>query len=162
IAYELGYRAQLGDRVSGSISTFYNDYDDIRSTTPTGPFGFPVYFENNLEGETYGVEVSSDYQVLDWWRLHAGDDFLKEHIHVKPGEIDFTHGLNETADPENQAFLRSSMDLPENLEFDLNGRFIDMLTINNGPKEGTVPGYFELDARLGWHLNKNLELSVVG
>ena len=27
---------------SGSISTYYNDYDKIRSTTPSAPFGFPV------------------------------------------------------------------------------------------------------------------------
>jgi len=162
IAYEVGYRAQLTDKVSGSVSTYYNDYTKIRSTTPSAPFGFPIYLQNNLEGETYGVEVSGDYQMLDWWRLHAGYDFLKEHIHVVPGEVDFTHGLNETADPQNQVFLRSSMDLPQNMEFDAGGRFIDSLTINNGPTAATVPGYFELEARLAWHPTKNLEISVVG
>jgi iron complex outermembrane receptor protein len=162
IAYELGYRAQLGDNISGSLSTFYNDYTKIRSTTPSAPFGFPIYFQNNLEGETYGFELSTDYQMLDWWRWHAGYDFLKEHIHVTPGQVDFTNGLNETADPQNQVFLRSSMDLPQNMEFDTGGRFIDSLTINNGPTPATVPGYFELDARLAWHPTKNLEISVVG
>ena len=95
--------------------------------TPTPPqlWRFPIYFQNNLEGETYGVEVSADYQMLDWWRLHAGYDFLKEHIHVKPGEIDFTNGLNETADPQNQFSFRSSMDLPENIEFDTGLRYVD-------------------------------------
>jgi iron complex outermembrane receptor protein len=164
IAYELGYRAQLGDKVSGSISTYYNDYTNIRSTTPgpTSSFGLPLVFQNNLEGQTYGIEVSSDYQMLDWWRWHAGYDFLKEDIHVKPGEVDYDNGLNETADPQNQVFLRSSMDLPQNMEFDTGGRFIDSLTINNGPTAATVPGYFELDARLAWHPTKNIEISVVG
>jgi iron complex outermembrane receptor protein len=162
IAYEVGYRAQLGDKVSGSISTYYNDYSKIRSTTPTSPFGFPIYLQNNLEGETYGVEVSADYQMLDWWRLHAGYDFLKEHIHVRPGEVDFTHGLNETADPQNQVSFRSSMDLPEDMEFDTGLRWVDTLPINNGPTAATVPGYFELEARLAWHPTKDLEISVVG
>jgi iron complex outermembrane receptor protein len=27
---------------------------------------------------------------------------------------------------------------------------------------GTVPSYFELNVRIGWHPTKNLELSVVG
>jgi len=162
IAYELGYRAEVSDQVSGSLSTFYNDYSKLRSLTPSGPSGFPVLVENNLEGETYGFELSTDYQVLKWWRLHAGYDFLKEHIHVRPGEVDAAHGLNETADPENQVFLRSSMDLPQNMEFDLGGRFIDSLTTNSGATVGTVPGYFELDARLAWHPTKNLEISVVG
>jgi iron complex outermembrane receptor protein len=164
IAYELGYRAQLGDKVSGSISTYYNDYSNIRSTTP-GPastFLLPIVLQNNLEGETYGIEVSADYQALDWWRLHAGYDFLKEHIHVKPGEVDFTHGLNETADPQNQVSFRSSMDLPQNMEFDTGLRWVDTLTINNGPTAGTVPSYFELEARLAWHPTKDLEISIVG
>jgi len=39
---------------------------------------------------------------------------------------------------------------------------VDTLHNNNGPNAGTVPSYFELDARLGWHLTKRVELSVVG
>ena len=162
IAYEVGYRAELGDKVSGSLSTFYNEYSKIRSLTPTGSTGFPVYVQNNLEGETYGLELSTDYQMLDWWRWHAGYDFLQEHIHVRPGQVDATNGLNETADPENQVFLRSSMDLPQNIEFDTEGRYIDPLPTNDGATAETVPGYFELNARLAWHPTKNIEISVVG
>jgi len=164
IAYELGYRAQLADKVSASISTYYNDYSKIRSTTP-GPerdIDLPIVFQNNLEGQTYGVEMSSDYQMLDWWRWHAGYDYIQEHIHVAPGETDYTHGLNETADPSNQVFLRSSMDLIQNIQFDAEGRYIDEFTINNGPTAATVPDYFELNLRLAWHATKNLVLSVAG
>ena len=165
IAYELGYRAQLGDKFSGSISTYYNDYSKIRSLTPTpGSLlaGLPFYVQNNLEGATDGVEVSADYQMLDWWRWHAGYDFLQENIHVKPGEIDATNGLNETADPQHQFSIRSSMDLPQNIEFDTGLRWVDSLTINNIAVAGTVPSYFELDVRFAWHPTKNLEISVVG
>ena len=115
IAYELGYRAQLGSRFSTSISTFYNDYDDIRSTSPSPPpalFGLPLVYQNNLEGETYGVELSASYRLFDWWRLHGGYDFLSEDIHVKSGKTDFNNALNETADPEHKFSIRSSMDLP--------------------------------------------------
>jgi iron complex outermembrane receptor protein len=164
IAYELGYRAQFGDKISGSVSTYYNQYGDIRSTTPgpTSTLGVPITFQNNLEGATDGVEVSADYQMLDWWRWHAGYDFLQENIHVRPGETDFTHGLNETADPKHQFSIRSSMDLPENIEFDTGLRWVDDLRVNDGPTAGTVPSYFELDARLAWHPTKNLEISIVG
>ena len=165
IAYEAGYRAQLGDKVSGSVSTYYNDYSKIRSLTPTPTSliaGFPLYVQNNLEGETYGIEVSTDYQMLDWWRLHAGYNYLQEHIHVRPGEVDATHGLNETADPQNQFSFRSSMDLPQNIEFDTELRYVDQLPINNLATAGIVPSYYELDARLAWHPTKNLEISIVG
>jgi iron complex outermembrane receptor protein len=171
IAYEVGYRAQLASRLSGSVSTFYNDYDDLRSTTATPTtatyvFPFPVYFQNNLEGDTYGLELSATYQMLDWWRLHAGYDLLQEHIHVKPGEVDATGATNETADPQQQWSVRSSMDLPRNLQLDATVRWVDTLHINNGPTAGpvvgTVPSYFELDTRLAWHATKRLELSLVG
>jgi iron complex outermembrane receptor protein len=171
IAYEVGYRAALASRLSGSISVFYNDYDDLRSTTATPTtatyvFPYPVYFQNNLEGDTYGVELSTSYQVLDWWRLHAGYDLLQEHIHVKPGEVDATGATNETADPQQQFALRSAMDLPRNVQFNTALRWVDELHINNGPTGGAVvgivPSYFELDSRLAWHVTSQLELSLVG
>ena len=167
VAYELGYRAQITSKFSGSLSAFYNDYHNLRSEsekiTPTSLTSLiDINFQNNLEGDTYGFELSADYQLLTWWRLHAGYDLLKENIHVKPGAIDVDKGLNETADPENQVFLRSSMDLPGHTELDANARWIDTVRNNNGSTVGTVPGYFELDVRLGWHVTKNLEVSIVG
>jgi iron complex outermembrane receptor protein len=171
VAYEVGYRAQIGSRLSASLSAYYNDYDNLRSTTQTPAtflyvFPYPIYFQNNLEGETHGLELSTTYQVLDWWRVHAGYDLLLEHLHVKPGQVDATGATNETADPKGQASLRSSMDLPRNIAFDAALRWVDALQINNGPTggpvTGLVPSYFEFDARIGWHITKNLELSLAG
>jgi iron complex outermembrane receptor protein len=121
-----------------------------------------LFFQNNLEGQTYGTELSATYQMLDWWRLHGGYDLLKEDIHVKPGQYDFNNALNETADPQQQFQVRSSMDLPRNVEFDADLRWVDTLHNNNGSTPGTVPSYFELGTRIGWRLSKNVELSIVG
>jgi iron complex outermembrane receptor protein len=166
IAYELGYRAQLGSKVDTAISLFYNDYDHLRSTTPGTPgfpsFGFPLVFANNLEAQTYGFEFTANYQVLSWWRLHAGYDLLKEHVRVKPGETDFNDALNETADPEQQWSLRSSMDLPHNVSLDSNLRWVDTLHNNNGPTPGSVPDYYELDVRLAWQATPEIQFSIVG
>lgn len=162
IAYEAGYRAQLGKKVSGSISIFYNDYDNLRGLYLTDGTSLPYIFVNSLTGDTYGLEVSADFQVLDWWHLHAGYDWLQEDIHVKTGQHDVYQALNETADPANQVFLRSSMDLPGRVELSASARWIDTVHNNNFATAGTVPDYFELDARLGWHATKNLEVSVVG
>lgn len=162
IAYELGYRAQMSRKLSGSLSAFYNDYDNLRSLSETPTTIVPLYWGNNLEGDTWGFELSADYQILDWWRLHGGYDFLKENIHVKPGQTDLDNGLGETADPENQVFLRSSMDLPWRTELDTSFRWIDTVHNNNGGVAGTVPAYAEMDVRLGWHATKNLEISIVG
>ncbi len=171
IAYEVGYRAALASRLSGSISAFYNDYDDLRSTTATPTtatyvFPYPIFFQNNLAGDTYGFELSASYQLLDWWRLHAGYNLLQENIHVKPGEVDATGATNETADPQQQVALRSAMDLPRNVQFNAALRWVDELHINNGPTGGPVvglvPSYFELDTRLAWHATQHLEFALVG
>jgi iron complex outermembrane recepter protein len=164
VAYELGYRAQLSEKLSTSISTFFNNYTDIRSAsnTPGGVLGLPIVFQNNLLAQTWGIEWTADYQVLDWWRLHAGYDLLNEDVWIAPGQVDINHGLNETADPANQVFLRSSMDLPGNLELDPAFRWVDSFVYNNGGVPATVPSYAELDVRLGWHVTANFELSVTG
>lgn len=167
IAYELGYRAQLGSNFSASLATFFNNYDDVRSTSLSPPdpvFGlpFPLFYENNLEGQTYGFELSVDYRMLDWWRLRGGYTFLEADIHVKPGRADFNNALNETADPRHQFSLRSSMDLPGNLELDAGLRWVDSFQFNNSSVPDTVPSYFELDVRLAWRPTKNLEVSIVG
>jgi iron complex outermembrane recepter protein len=171
IAYEAGYRAALTQQLTGSLSIFYNDYSNLRSTTatsatPTYPYPYPVYFRNNLEGDTYGAELSASYQVLDWWRLHLGYDLLRENIRVQPGAMDATDATNETADPQQQVKLRSSMDLPGNITLDAALRWVDELHINNGPTSGpvvgVVPSYYELDSRLAWQLSRKLVLSLVG
>jgi iron complex outermembrane receptor protein len=162
IAYELGYRAQLGPKLSASISAFYNDYDHVRSLSFTPATILPLFFANNLEGETYGFEFNGTYQLFDWWRLHGGYDLLKENIRVESGQTDINNALNETSDPQQQFSFRSSMDLPHQMELDAGLRWVDILHNNNAATPGTVPSYFELDARLAWHPTKNLELSIVG
>jgi iron complex outermembrane recepter protein len=167
IAYELGYRGQLGPKVVASVSTFYNVYTDVRSTSTNNTpdslgLPLPLFFQNNLKAQTYGSELTTTYQMLSWWRLHGGYDLLKENIQIKSGTQDFNNGLNETSDPQQQFSVRSSMDLTRYVDLDTGLRWVDTLHNNNGATPGTVPSYFELDARIGWRVAKNVELSIVG
>ena len=162
IAYELGYRAQLSSLFTASVSSFFNHYDDIRSTTFTPATILPLFFANGLEGDTYGLEFSGAYQASEVWSLHAGYTLLKEHLHVKPGQTDLNGALNETEDPQHQFSLRSSLNLPRHVELDNALRWVDTLRTNNGAVPGSVPSYFELDTRLAWHAGDRFELSAVG
>jgi iron complex outermembrane receptor protein len=162
IAYEVGYRVQLNSKATASVSSFYNRYNDIRSISLTPVTLFPVYFANSLRGDTYGLEFSGNYQVSDAWSLHAGYTLLQEHLRVKPGGYDLDNALFETADPEHQFSLRSSLNLPWHAELDTGLRWVDTLHTDNGPTPATVPSYFELDARLAWHARERLELSLAG
>jgi len=167
IAYEIGYRAQLNSALSTSVSTFYNSYGNIRSTAPspnpTLPgLPFPLIFRNDVEGHTYGMELSASYRVLEWWRLHAGYTLLQESLHVKPGAVDFNDAHNETADPQQQASLRFEWSLGSRMDLNAALRWVDSLPINNGPTVENVPSYLELNARLGWRPSERLELSISG
>jgi len=162
IAYELGYRTQWSPRLAASLAVFYNRYDDVRSTSTTPATILPFFFANNLKGETHGLELSVTSQLTDRWRLQGSYNLLKEHLRVKPGRKDLNSARNETADPEQQFSLRSSLNLPHGWELDADLRWVDSLLINNGTAAATVPSYTELNLRLGWSPTPGIELSLVG
>jgi iron complex outermembrane receptor protein len=162
VAYELGFRGKIYQRLTGSLSIFHNDYSDVRSVAPSPPAGLPLVIRNDLEGSTDGAELAFDAQVRRGWRIHGSYTLLRRDLRVRPGRVDVNNALNETADPDHQFLLGSSVDLPGGIELDLHYRWVDSLEVNNGGVPATVPSYSELDARIGYELSMNLSLSIVG
>jgi iron complex outermembrane receptor protein len=156
IAYEVGYRADPTPNVSFSISTFYNVYDELRSAERGAGGGFPFILGNKMEGNTYGVEMWGNYRVNDWWRLSAGYNYFKKELDIKSDSTDTTSVPGSETDPRYQFSLRSSMNLPHNVELDIALRSIGGLSSTN------VPNYSALDARLGWWVTKSVEVSLAG
>ena len=143
--------------MSLSVSTFYNDYDDLRTAEPgPPPAGIPITLANGLRAHSYGVELATVYQVSDGWRLRGGYTFVKKDLSLKPGSADLNAGQGEGNDPEHQFLIQSSADLPGRLELDAVFRFVDALP---APR---VPSYADLDLRLGWKATEHLELAVIG
>ncbi|HEX2583796.1 MAG TPA: TonB-dependent receptor [Steroidobacteraceae bacterium] len=162
VAYEAGYRTQITNRTLLSIATFYNDYQHLRSTSITPATIIPFYFENNLQGYTYGAELNGTYEATDWWQLRLGYTFLSEHLRVAADKFDLSNAHNETADPEHQIVLRSLFELPRNVQVDASWRWVDELLVNNGPNVGRVPSYLEMDLNVGWRINDRFSLSIAG
>jgi iron complex outermembrane receptor protein len=162
LAYEAGYRAQWHSSLTTTLSGYYNEYDDVRSTRITPATVIPFYFANDLAGHSYGLEFTGRLQLTDSWLLQAGYNLIETRLHVKNGRFDLSGARNETADPEQQVSLRSSLDLASRIELTAGLRWVDVLHNNNGPTPGVVPRYIELDARLAWHVGNHLELSVTG
>ncbi|MFL6604655.1 MAG: TonB-dependent receptor plug domain-containing protein, partial [Steroidobacteraceae bacterium] len=160
-AYELGYRGEISSTLTGSLSTFYNEYRDVRSTSITPGTVIPLFFANNIAGHTDGLELSARYQVADFWTLQVGYDYLQESLHVRPGQFDLGNARNETADPRHQAAVRSAVSLALHFELDASLRWVDALRLQTGPVTDEVPSYFELDTRVAWAL-QGLELALVG
>ncbi|HLB87135.1 MAG TPA: hypothetical protein VJK29_05725, partial [Terriglobales bacterium] len=102
------------------------------------------------------AELWGSYQVLDWWRLSAGYNWLQEKLRFKEGSRD-TFGVAAAGnDPTNQVSVRSAMNLPHNLEWDATLRMVGALPSPN------VPSYVTADMRLGWTVWKGLEVSLIG
>jgi iron complex outermembrane receptor protein len=157
IAYELGYRSQQFEHISLSIAPFYHDYDHVRSLEQIHPpFPFPIVFGNGKSGQAYGAELSAEIQATDRWLIRTGYTELQIHIRPKPGSTDPTAGSAESHDSNHQFLLRSSLDLPKNLQFDSTFRAVSRIANQK------VPAYAELDLRLAWAPNSALELSIVG
>jgi iron complex outermembrane receptor protein len=157
IAYELGWRVQPHEKVSVSWAAFYNEHDNIRSAEPgPPPFGIPITFGNGVEGESYGLEMSSLVQLTDWWRVRGGYTFVEKNLSVKSDSSDLNRATAESDDPQQQMLVQSMMDLPGDFELDTVLRYVDTLP------NADVPGYAGLDVRLAWKPNKNVELALVG
>jgi iron complex outermembrane receptor protein len=121
LAYEAGWRVRPHPHLFISLATFFNEYDDLR-TTSLGP---PFLIENNAEGEIYGAELEGTWQATTTWRLMFGYTLLQEDIRVKPGRVDLNDGRGELFDPEQQLQIRSSLDLSPNIELDAWLRYVD-------------------------------------
>jgi iron complex outermembrane receptor protein len=157
IAYELGYRVQPTQRMAVAIATFYHDYDDLRSLEPVRPPApFPAVVANGIRGHTAGAELTADFHATEAWRLEAGWTELRVHSESKPGSRDVTSTRSQALDSNHQARLRSMLDLPGNLEFDVTGRYVSEIA------NQSVPAYREVDAQLTWQPTPAWELSLIG
>ena len=166
IAFELGYRAHLGARFFFDLATFYSIYDDLLSVEPGSLFraadSDPPYLvalaviDNRMNSSIYGAELAVDVQAGKNWRLRAAHTLLNIDIDIDEGSAYFAGQEWEGVSPRHQLSLRSLLDLPCGLEFDLWGRYVGALP------DIDMDGYLSLDARLGWKLSDRLELSIVG
>ena len=147
LAYEIGYRIQPTKRLSFDIATFYNVYDgiinDVRDET----------FENVYDGETYGIENTVNWAAFDRWKLAGGYTYFHENI-FSSSKSSFL-----ADDPHNQFNIRSLLNLPYRMELDTALFYVDGFSID---EEQEVSEYFRFDVRIGWHITKNVEASLVG
>jgi len=157
LSYELGYRTHPHEKVSLSASTFYNHYDRLRSIEQVNPpRPFPMVIGNGLKGASYGVELTADYQISNWWRVRGGYTEMRIHIRPEATSTDRSNGSGESHDPNRHFILRSSLEPISRLQIDSTFRFVSEIANQR------LPGYAELDLRLAWLPKRSLEFSITG
>lgn len=161
IAYEAGYRTTFAKSVSVDITGFYNDYRDLRSVAPGTPYFngtsmvLPLKFTNNLMGRTYGVEIATVWQMLDWWRWDANYSWLHTQLNDQGN-------AQVGVSPEQRVSLRGALSPRQDIDLDFWFRYADTNLSVGTLGDSYIKGYVSLDLRLAWRPYKDIELSLVG
>ncbi len=157
-AYELGYRTRPTQWATLDIAAFYNDYSDVigqgnpTGTIPAAPFPYLVMpMDNLIRGETYGGEISLTLHPSESWRLITSYSLLLGHFEGRRG-ADASSIAREF--PNHQVVLRSSHDLNDKTNLDIQFRYVDQVP--------NVPAYLTADVRLAYRPHPDFEVALVG
>ncbi|MFW5443711.1 MAG: TonB-dependent receptor plug domain-containing protein [Methylococcaceae bacterium] len=164
ISYEVGYRTTFIENVSIDFTAFYNDYRNLISgengsfvpPTLTSPAMIPFYIENNNSAHTYGFEIATVWQMLDWWRWDANYSLLKTDFD-RP-EAEDTIGSS----PQQHLSIRSAISPWKNINLDILFRYVDTNIAKSSFGTTVINDYVSMDIRLAWQPANDIELSLVG
>jgi len=169
-SFELGWRQQLTPDVFLDVAGFYNDYEQLITfefrqprLASDGRTILPLFSENAVDGTAYGAETSLTWFPWPFWHIVGSYGFLRLQLEPDPGRLDL--GGVETFErdsPRHQVHLRSSVDLPAGLAFDVLFRYVDHVGTTGDPALGVTPKFMNVDVRLGWEIRTGIEISAVG
>ena len=170
LAYELGYRWQLAPALALDLASFHNHYTGLASLefgTPfidpnTGQTIVPIVNRNLIDGRADGLETLLTFSPQSYWRLALTWSYIDMRLD-SPGMDLNRNRFAAGSTPRNQVGVRSYLDLPHDLQLDVQYRVLsavrELPQIVNG--EG-IAGYQELDVRLGWRPADRLRFSLDG
>ena len=166
LAWEAGYRAELTRQVALDAAFFVHVYDDLLTAEPGAAeivqdaivphINFPFFSGNKMEGATRGGEFALALRPAPLWRVQAAYTYLQMDLDIAADSGDPGTFNVEDQIPHHQFALRVQFDPLAKVEVDLDLRYVDDL-------EGLeVDSYAELDARVGWRVSEETEISLVG
>jgi len=165
VAWELGCRFPLAERISVDLAAYYNRYDELRTvdviSNPPGPF--EAVFGNNMNGDTHGIEIDVHWNIRPGLELHANYTRLEIDLDLVNGSADTQSLGSADASPTHQANVWLAADLDHNLKLDAAIRYVGKLELDQSAAGLPATGeYLALDARLGWTPLPGLELALAG
>jgi iron complex outermembrane receptor protein len=166
-AYELGYRTTFSRKFSIDFASYFNNYKSQQTLEPGAPIlevtpspmhlVLPLIYENLLDGEAHGFEISTNWKIANRWNASAGYAFEEIHMHTEPTSQDTTSvAIAEGSSPRHSAQLRSRVDLSHGLEWNASAYFVGRFPAEN------IPSYTRIDTQLNWKLGERGSISLVG
>ncbi len=146
IAYEVGYRGRIGDKLDLTANAFWHDYEDVQAFTPKlGPPGLIQYnFGNAGSADLYGFEMDAKYAASDKLTLLANYTFQQLNWSASQP---FT-GRDYITPPKHKFMVGARYDATDDLHFSSNLFYVDAVKSPN-PANPFVPRridpYYRLD-----------------
>jgi iron complex outermembrane recepter protein len=156
VAIEGGYRVQPTRFLSLDLAAFRNQVNDLRSQEAPASGGIPITIGNTLIGHVHGIEAAVNVQPISAWRTHVSYTWLDSTVERAFGSRDISGGVSEANDPRHQFGIRSSVDLPRQVQFDAMLRSVSELP------HPIVPKFTELSLRVGWLPARRVEVWFAG
>ena len=166
--YELGYRRFLSKKIYLDVTGFYNHYHDLFSEDIIGAtyletnpeplhFLLPADFGNGLIGYTKGAEIAPEWSPTNFLRVRGSYSYLHMNIGRAPhsNDVGSAPGIVGSS-PQHQASIQLAVDFSKRLQLDFDYRYVSALPAQ------AVPAYSTGDARFGWRMSRQFELSLVG
>lgn len=161
-AYESGFRWKLNDELYFDAAAYLNDYKRLRNYLFKGfdiddQFSaFVLEYDNNSTGRSEGVEFACDYRPGYDWRMKFSYSYHNFNSYSDVGTVNDIAKIFEHQSPLHQVSMISYHEISHRLQFDWTLRHVDELY------DGAIPRYSDVDVRLGWLVDKNISVSLVG
>jgi iron complex outermembrane receptor protein len=171
VAYEAGYRFSRDKHFALDMTIFYNDYKNLTN------YGFTwqvpnliidhIEFINGLKGTSQGLEASVVWEPLTWITTELSYSYICLSMSTDSSNSDESSAevIAEESSPKHQISLRTTIELRDNLQLNLWGRYVDQLKKASPVAEEmslVVPSYLAVDANISWKIQDNLEFMLVG
>ncbi len=150
-SFEAGYRWQASSAISLDASAFHNRMRHLIGTENDQPFLdasgqtiVPITFRNSVNGNANGAELLLTDSFAANWNVALSYSFFQSGA-----------TLGDVSSPRHQLQLRSSLQLPQQLE-------LDWSAYSAGRLGSDVPAYVRVDGRVSWHPARRWEFAISG
>jgi iron complex outermembrane receptor protein len=166
LAYELGYRFEIGPAVAVDVTAFHDHYDRIIiQTMQTPQFVFvppygPSYLrietvnENTGVAESHGAELAAQWKVTAYLHISASYSWLHQREKIENPYL--------SGSPPQQVQIRSTVVLPWHAELSAAVFYVDGFASPYGITVESVPAYIRTDLGVTWHVANGVEVGLWG
>ena len=160
--YELFARANLlNNRLFLAANLFFTDFDDTqRETTTILPNGIPdTVVENAEDAQSYGFEVSANFQATDRLRVFGGFGLLFTEFESFGASTANLEGNEFRGAPTFTGNIGFDAEVIDNLFFGAKARYVDdYFSDDTNLAANEVDGYAIVDLKASFEPNENIKV----